>query len=165
MKAVKMKTIIQDFLTFLAEEYSYLTRIKVFLLKVPELISTGQVNEQEFQNFLEKYELETSRFLYEKKRFKEEIARELNLPVEQVTFRRLVNMGFRGFEDKGRRVLKVSNEISLLLLKISIYLKNFARLQNEFQRLNTFLYQHDYSARGVGPSHSYTPGRNFHGEA
>jgi hypothetical protein len=160
-----VKTIIQDFLTFLAEEYSYLTRIKVFLLKVPELITSGQVNELEFQNFLEKYELETSRFLYEKNRFKEEIARELNLPIEQVTFRRLVNLGYRGFEDKGRRVLKVSNEISLLLLKISIYLKNFARMQNEFRRLNTFLYQHDYSARGTDSSYSYTPGRNFHGEA
>ncbi|MCP5102918.1 MAG: hypothetical protein GY950_06055 [bacterium] len=163
MKVVKLNTIVENFLTFLAEEYRYLTRIKLFLVKVPEMIVNGDINQLEFQDFLEKYELETARFIFEKNRFKEEIARELQSPIEEITFKRLAGLGHRGFEDKGLRVLRISNEINLLLLKISVYLKNFSRMQDEFKRLNNFLYQGDYSARGAEPS--YNPGGNFYVEA
>jgi hypothetical protein len=149
----------------LSEEYSYLTKIKIFLIKIPGLITNGDINELEFQNFLEKYELETSRFLYEKNRYKDKIADELKLKPEQVTFRMLVSMGFEDFRDKGHRVLRITNEITLLLLKTSVYMKNFSNLQREFRRLNNFLYQGDYNARGTEPSHSYSPGGKFHGEA
>lgn len=160
-----MKETVRNFLTFLSEEYSYLTKIKIFLVKIPKLITDGDINELEFQNFLEKYELETSRFVYEKNRYKEKIAEELNLKPEQITFRMLVSMGFDDFRDKGRRVLRITNEITLLLLKTSIYMKNFSNLQREFRRLNNFLYQSDYNARGTEPSHTYRPGGKFYGEA
>jgi len=160
-----MKETVQNFLAFLSEEYSYLTKIKIFLVKIPGLITDGDINELEFQEFLEKYELESSRFVYEKNRYKEKIAGELNLEPEQITFRMLANMGFDEFRDKGRQVLRITNEITLLLLKTSIYMKNFSNLQREFRRLNNFLYQRDYNARGTEPSHSYRPGGKFYGEA
>ncbi len=165
MPEKKMKETVRNFLTFLSEEYGYLTKIKIFLIKIPKLITNGDINELEFQNFLEKYELETSRFLFEKNRHKEKIAEELNLKPEQVTFRMLVSMGFDDFRDKGHRVLRITNEISLLLLKTSVYIKNFSNLQREFRRLNNFLYQGDYNARGTEPSHSYRPAGKSYGEA
>lgn len=160
-----MKETVRNFLTFLSEEYSYLTKIKIFLIKIPKLITNGDINELEFQEFLEKYELETSRFVFEKNRYKEKLAEELNLRQDQVNFRMLVSMGFDEFRDKGRRVLRITNEITLLLLKTSVYIKNFSNLQREFKRLNTFLYQGDYNARGTEPSHTYRPGGKFYGEA
>jgi hypothetical protein len=162
-RSEKMKYATEKFLSFLAEEYDYLTKIKIFLIRIPELIAAGDINELEFQNFLEKYEVETAHFLHEKNRYKERIAKQLNIPVQQVTFNKLVQLGYREFEDKAWRVLKITNDINLLLVKISVYLRNFAKLQNEFKRLNSFLYQNDYSARGAPTS--YSPGRNFHGEA
>jgi hypothetical protein len=42
-------------------------------------------------------------------------------------------------------------------------MKNFSKLQREFMSLNNFLYQKDYSAKGV--EMHYDPGRNFYGEA
>ncbi|MCX6580654.1 MAG: hypothetical protein NT166_10785 [Candidatus Aminicenantes bacterium] len=162
-----MNEILENFLKFLAEEYDYLVKIKLFLLDVPDMITTGKINEPEFRDFMEKYELETARFLFEKNRFKESIAGQLNIPPGQATFKMLVNLGRREFEETGAKVIKITNEISKLLLRISIYLDNFSKLQNKFKRFNNFLYRNDYSAaaRGVELSHNYTPGRNFYGEA
>ena len=67
----KMNETVRDFLAFLSEEYSYLTKIKIFLVKIPKLITDGDINELEFQEFLEKYELESSHFVYEKNRCRE----------------------------------------------------------------------------------------------
>jgi hypothetical protein len=160
-----MKETVRNFLNFLSEEYSYLTNIKIFLIKIPRLITSNDINELEFQKFLEKYELESLRFVKEQNNFKEKIGEELNLRPEQVTYRMLVSMGFDEFADLGRRVLRITNEITMLLMKASVYLKNFSRLQGEFMRLNNFLYQHDYSARGTESSYTYKPGMNFYGEA
>lgn len=162
-----MNDILDNFLKFLAEEYDYLVKIKLFLVNVPDMITTGKINELEFRDFMEKYELETARFLFEKNRFKDSIAAQLNIPSAQVTFKVLVNLGRAEFEETGAKVIKITNEISKLLLKISIYLDNFSRLQNKFKRFNNFLYRNDYSAAalGVEPSYNYTPGRNFYGEA
>lgn len=160
-----MKETVRNFLNFLSEEYSYLTNIKLFLLKIPKLITSGDINELEFQRFLEKYELETLRFVQERNQFKENIAGELHLRPEQVTYKMLVSMGFDDFTELGSRVLRMTNEITMLLLKTSVYLKNFSRLQGEFMRLNNFLYRHDYSARGTESSYNYKPGMNFYGEA
>lgn len=160
-----MKETIRNFLNFLSEEYSYLTNIKIFLVKIPKLITDGDINELEFQKFLEKYELESLRFVKEQNNFKEKIAEEMNLRPEQVSYRMLVSMGFEEFSELGRRVLRIINEITMLLMKASVFLKNFSRLQGEFTRLNNFLYQHDYSARGTEASHTYKPGMNFYGEA
>jgi hemerythrin-like domain-containing protein len=160
-----MKETVRNFLNFLSEEHSYLTNIKIFLIKIPKLITSGDINELEFQKFLEKYELESLRFVKEQKHFKEKISEELNLRPEQVTYRMLVSMGFDEFSELGRRVLRITNEITMLLLKTSVYLKNFSRLQGEFMRLNNFLYRHDYSARGTESSYTYKPGMNFYGEA
>lgn len=160
-----MKETVRNFLNFLSEEYSYLTNIKLFLLKIPKLITSGDINELEFQRFLEKYELETLRFVQERNQFKENIAEELHLRPEQVTYKMLVSMGFDDFTELGSRVLRMTNEITMLLLKTSVYLKNFSRLQGEFMRLNNFLYRHDYSARGTESSYNYKPGMNFYGEA
>lgn len=158
-----MKDAIEKFLNFLSEEYEYLVKIKVFLVRIPELIAKGDINNLEFQSFLEKYEVETAHFLHEKNLYKEKIAKHMNIPAQQLTFNKLVQLGYKEFEDKGWRILHISNEINLLLVKISVYLRNFSRLQNEFKRLNSFLYQNDYSARGAAAP--YSPGRNFHREA
>ena len=160
-----MNETVRDFLAFLSEEYSYLTKIKIFLVKIPRLITDGDINELEFQEFMEKYELESSRFVYEKNRYREKIAGELNLEPGQISFRMLASMGFDEFRDIGHRVLQITNEITLLLLKTSIYMKNFSNLQREFRRLNNFLYQGDYNARGTEPSQPYRPGGKFYGEA
>ncbi|HLP58821.1 MAG TPA: hypothetical protein VK186_08330 [Candidatus Deferrimicrobium sp.] len=162
-----MNEILTNFLKFLAEEYDYLVRIKLFLVGVPEMITTGKINEHEFRGFMEKYELETARLLFEKNRFKELIAAQLNIPPGQLSLKLLVNMGHKEFEEIGLQVLKITNEISLLLLKVSIYLANFSKLQNEFKRLNNFLYRNDYTAaaRGGEPAYNYTPGGKFYGEA
>jgi hypothetical protein len=161
----KMKTdeVVNQFLTFLDEKYAYLTRIKLFLAGVPDLFTNGQITGTEFQTFLEKYELETAKFLAEKQWYQEKIAEGLNLEAEQITFKLLVSLGFNEFEEKGRRVLRISNEITLLLFKISIYMKNFLKLQREFMQVNNFLVQKDYSAKGV--EISYDPGRTFYREA
>lgn len=158
-----MKYAIEKFLNFLSEEYDYLTRIKLFLVRIPELIAKGDINELEFQQFMEKYEVETAHYVREKTRYKELIAKQSGIPADEVTFKMLEKLGYPEFADKGRRVLKISNEISLLLMKIAVYLRNFAKMQDEFRRLNSFLYQNDYSHRGASPS--YNPGRNFYGEA
>jgi hypothetical protein len=89
----------------------------------------------------------------------------MNVAPEQVTFLLLARLGYRDFEEKGHRVLKVSNEIAMLLLKISIYMRNFSRLRQEFKHLNHFLYQNDYSSRGTAVENRYNPGKNFYGEA
>ena len=102
-------------------------------------------------------------FLAEKNWHLEKIAEKLNIKKEQVNFKLLVTMGYKEFEDKGRRVLRISNEITLLLYKISVYMKNYLKPQQEFMRLNNFLYQKDYSPRGVEVP--YHPGKNFYGEA
>jgi len=161
----ELNELITNFLNFLNEEYHSLVKIKVFLLGIPELISNGKINQLEFQNFLEKYELQTASMIYEKNRFKDQIAEKLSTSREEVNFKVLVNLGFHDFEDIGRRVLRISNEITLLLVKISVYLKNFTRMQQEFKRLNHFLSHNDYSPRGESAFTAYNPGRNFYGEA
>jgi hypothetical protein len=155
--------IIKEFLSFLAEKYQALTKIKLFLVGVPELFANGKITEQVFQTFLEKYELETAKFISEKNHYQQEIAKKLNITKEQVNFNLLVDLGHKEFKDISRKVLSISNEISLLLYKIAIYMKNFSKLQQEFIRLNNFLFQKDYSAKGV--EMSCDPGRNFYGEA
>lgn len=160
-----MDALINDFLNFLSEEYSYLVKIKVFLVNVPQMITGNKINEVEFQAFLEKYEVETSRYVFERKRFKDQIAQKLNIPAEQVNFTYLVRLGYREFDEKARRVLRITNDINQLLFKIAIFLRNFHRLQQEFKRLNSFLYQHDYTSRGQTVASAYTPGKNFYGEA
>ena len=155
--------IIKDFSSFLEEKYQAFVKIKRFLVGIPELFANGNITHLEFQNFMEKYELETARFISEKNQYQQEIAEKLHIAKEQVNFKSLVNLGYREFRDTGRKVLSISNEITLLLYKISIYMKNYAKLQQEFMRLNNFLYQKDYSAKGV--EMSYDPGRNFYGEA
>lgn len=160
-----MDTLVNDFLNFLADEYRYLVKIKVFLVGVPKLITESKINEQEFQVFLEKYEVETAHYLFEKKRFLEQIAQRLKVSVQQVNFKYLVRLGYQGFNDKGRRVLRITNEIKQLLIKVAIFLRNFQRMQQEFRRLNSFLYQHDYSSMGHSKDVAYTPGRNYYGEA
>jgi hypothetical protein len=162
---IKMDELIKEFSDFLADEYRYLNQVKVFLMGIPERISEGDTDHFEFQNFIEKYEVQNAHFLHEKNRFKERIGEQLNMKKEQVTFRLLVQLGHREFEETGRNVLKISNEITMLLLKISIFLRNFTKLQMEFKRLNGYLYQHDYSSRGMVVENSYHTGRNFHGEA
>ncbi len=160
-----MDELIRDFLDFLAAEYKYLDQVKVFLTDIPEMITDGRINELEFQNFIEKYEIQNAHLLYEKNRYKEKIGEKLNIKKEQVSFRLLVKMGYRDFDSIGRNELKISNEISMSLLRISIFLRNYAKLQYEFKRLNSFLFQHDYSSRGVAVEYTYRPGRNFYGEA
>lgn len=160
---MKLKQEVGSFLNFLSEEYSYLTRIKLFLVNIPDLITTGEITQVEFQNFLEKFELETASFVYEKNRHKERISRLLNISPDELTFRQLVKLGFKEFEEKGFRVLRMTNEINMQLLKISVFMKNFSKLQSDFKRLNSFLYQNDYSARGSETT--YNPGGSLYMEA
>jgi hypothetical protein len=164
---MKLDETVNQFSKFLSEEYGYLLKIKLFLLDVPGMITAGNINELEFQGFLEKYEVETSRFLFEKNRYKEEIAGLLNVPREQVTFKLLVSLGYLEFDNKAHRVLKIANEITMNLLKVSVFIRNFARMNQEMKRLNTFLYQEDYSPTGMetGGSYTYQRGGNFYGEA
>ncbi len=162
-----MKELTKDFLSFLCEEYSYLEKVKLFLAEIPQLIANGSISQMEFQMFLEKYEVETSRYLFERNKYKEQIALKLHVQKDQVTFKLLVHLGYTEFEEKGLNLLKITNEIKMFLMKISIYLQNFARMQLEFKRLNNFLYQKDYSPHSVkteGP-YNFNRGRNFHGEA
>jgi hypothetical protein len=155
--------LVEDFLGFLNKKSQYLTNVKIFLLSIPELFPKGKISEMEFQNFMEKYEMETAAFLSEKNWYQEKIAEKLNVPKEQVTFKLLLNLGYNDFEATGRKVLRISNEITMLLFKISIYIKNYFKLQREFVGLNNFLYQKDYSARGM--EMPYHPGKTFYGEA
>jgi len=159
----KLKEIVNEFAEFLDQKYQYLLQIKLFLVGVPDLISNEKINQLEFQNFMEKYELETTKFLSEKNWYQEKIAEKLNIKKEEVNFKLLVNLGFSEFKEKGRKALHISNEITMILFKISVYIKNFSKLQQKFGQLNNFLYQKDYSITGVPIS--VTPGRNFYGEA
>jgi hypothetical protein len=162
-----MNDVIKDFLEFLSDEYSYLLKIKLFLLEIPDLITNGNINELEFQGFLEKYEVETAKFVFEKNRHKELIANKLHIKPEQVTLKLLVHLGHNEFEEKGRKVLKISNDISMNLMKVAVYIRNFSKMQHEFQRLNNFLYQKDYTPSGVTRqnAYNYNRGRNYYGEA
>jgi len=158
-----MDTLMKEFSDFLAEELQFLTNIKLFLARVPELLTSGEITQIEFQEFLEKYEIETARFLFEKNDYKDQIAEKLAISPAYFTFNLLAQLGFREFEDLSRRIFKAANEIGVQLVKVSIYLKNFTKLQQDFRRLNNFLYQKDYSLRGVDSP--YSPGRNFYREA
>jgi hypothetical protein len=155
--------IIKEFLSFLEEQIQVLTKIKLFLVSIPKLFTNGKISELEFQTFLEKYELETAAFIAEKNQYSKQIAEKLNIANDQVNFKLLVNLGYRKFKDRGLKMISISNEITLLLYKISIYMKNYSKLQRQFLSLNSFLHQKDYSARGV--EIPYIPGRNFYGEA
>jgi len=157
----------KNYLTFLNEEFSYLLKIKLFLLEIPGMITRGDINQLEFQSFLEKYEMEMSRFLFEKNRHKENIAQKMRVKADQVTFKLLVHVGNKDFEAMGRKIVKITNEITMHLFKVSVYMQNFAKMQMEFKRLNSFLYQNDYSAAGLGRDNIYNfnSGRNFVGEA
>jgi hypothetical protein len=162
-----MKELTNEFLTFLSEEYDYLENVKSFLVEIPALIANGSISQMEFQMFLEKYEVQTSRYIFERNKYREGIAAKLHVKKDQVTFQLLVHVGYPEFEEKGLKLLKITNEIKMHLLKITIYLRNFAKMQLEFKRLNNFLYQKDYSPRSVetdGP-YNFNRGRNFHGEA
>ncbi|MCP4213733.1 MAG: hypothetical protein GY765_03705 [bacterium] len=152
-----------DYLVFLNEQYKDLTKVKQFLSGVPKLLTSGMINQMEFQNFLEKYEMESAGLLFEENRLKQALADGLRIKPQQVSFKLLVKIGHREFEEIGRRVLRITNEIKMLMMKVAVYLKSFTRLQQEMASLNNFLYQEDYSARGV--ERPYTPGRRFYGEA
>jgi hypothetical protein len=162
-----MDELIKEYLSFLAEQYGYLTKIKLFLNRIPQMIVKGEVNQLEFQGFLEKYEVQNAHFIYEKNRFQQRIGERMRVTPEQVTFKLLVHVGHRQFEDKGRRLLRITNEIKMQLVKISIYMKNFARMQEDFRRLSNFLYQNDYTPRGTAGGNPYltNTGRNYYGEA
>lgn len=162
-----MKELMKDFLSFLSEEYGYLEEVKAFLVQIPELIANGRISQMEFQMFLEKYEVQTSRYLFERNKHIEAIAAQMHVPKDQVSFSLLVHVGYKEFEEKGLNLFKITNEIKMHLLKITIFLQNFAKMQLEFKRLNNFLYQKDYSPRSVkaeGP-YNFNRGRNFYGEA
>jgi hypothetical protein len=162
-----MDEVIKEYLEFLSEEYGYLFKIKLFLMDIPDMIATGSISELEFQGFLEKHEVETSRFLFEKNRYQESIAKNLHISKEQVTLKLLVHLGYKAFEEQGRNVLRITNEITLHLVKISVFLKNFSKMQQEFKRLNNFLYQENYSPQSIDghTAYSFNRGRNFYGEA
>lgn len=154
---------VKEFLGFLNEECDYLERVKLLMVRIPELISNGGITQMEFHDFLETFEIETSRYLNEKSKYKETLAGLLKTTTGDITFKLLVALGFPEFEETGRRVLRLGNEIKLLMLKITIFQNNFNKLQSGFKRLNNFLYQSDYSPRGSEPR--YAPGRNFYMEA
>ncbi|MGE5343867.1 MAG: hypothetical protein ACM3SY_20545 [Candidatus Omnitrophota bacterium] len=160
-----MNELINEFLEFLNQENQYLSQVKLFLMGIPERIAAGEISQMDFQAFLEKYEVQNAHMVYEKNRFKEKIGEQLNIKTDQVSFRLLVHIGHREFEETGRVLLKHTNEISMLLMKISIFLKNFEKMQMEFKRLNSYLFQNDYSPRGLSAEHYCRPGRNFYGEA
>ncbi len=160
-----MNELLKEFFDFLNEEYMYLSQVKLFLNEIPLRIENGNIDELEFQGFLEKYEVQNSHFIYEKNRYKERISEKLHIKNEHFSFRLLVHIGHREFHELGQKVFKISNEISMQLLKIAIFLKNDQKMQREFKRLNSFLYQHDYSPMGIAVESVYRPGRNFYGEA
>lgn len=164
---MKLDEYVNQYLQFLSQEYGYLVKIKLFLLDVPGMIADGNINELEFQGFMEKYEVETSRYLFEKNRHRQDIADLLRISRDEVTFKFLVGLGYREFENKGHRVLKISNEITMQLLKVSVYIRSFAQMNQEMKRLNNFLYQSDYSPTGMETqnAYSYSRGRNYVGEA
>ena len=164
---MKLDEYVNQYLQFLSEEYGYLVKIKLFLLDMPGMITGGNINELEFQGFMEKYEVETSRYLFEKNRHRKAIAEVLRIPIEEITFKFLVGLGYREFENKGHRVLKITNEITMQLLKVSVYIRSFSQMNQEMKRLNNFLYQSDYSPSGLDTqgAYSYSRGRNFYGEA
>jgi len=144
-----MNELINDFLGFLDDELNYLTGVSNFLETIPKLITENRIKEYEFGNFLEKYELELYRIASKKKSFFMRLAHYYNIDVVELNLSYLIKMGHKEFIDTGRNIIKLSNRIKLLLLKVSIYLEKFKQLNTNMKTLNKFLFQNNYASDGI----------------
>lgn len=154
---------VNDFYAFLDEETKRLLKIRDFLMTIPERITTGEITSFEFQNFVETYELETYRFHNTKMDHMRKVTVALNIPAEELSFQTLIKMGYTDFNKIAPEFIAITNQIKSMLLKTTIFIKNFMRLNQELMRLNNYLLQNDYSRKGreKNDHHSYS----FHREA
>lgn len=160
-----MKETIREFSALLKNELNFLLAVKAFLATIPEALEKGDVLIRDFQLFMEKYEYDSHCLLAEKNHLLKEIAALLNIAVENLNLPLLVNMGYGEFEDIQIKIHKTTNEVSLQLLKISIFLKNYARLNTEQLGFNSFLFQSNYSDSLTNKKFNSRKGQRFYGEA
>lgn len=149
-----MNELINNFSTFLTKECEELERIKTFLFELPDQISHGRTHAFDFQKYLEQHEIKTRRILEEKNRYLSTIAQHMNAPEEKVTLDFLYRLGYEEFHRLKVKLNQLSTEIAYLLLKCSIFLKNYARMNSKFKQINNFLLQSDYTIRGENPEKS-----------
>jgi len=128
-----MNGVIKEFFVFLENELSYLENVSKFLDSVPKLITGNRIDSYEFGNYLEKYELEVYRIASQKKGL----------------LLQLAASGHKEFIEMGKKIFAVSNRIKFTLLKVSIYLSKFTKLNNDLKKVNRFLFQDNYSASGI----------------
>ena len=144
-----MEGIIKAFYELLENELTYLETVNRFLETVPSLIAHNKITNYEFNNFLEQYELEVYRIATEKKRYFIQIAKYLNIEIADLSFNLIAKAGYREFLDIGKRIIRISNKIKLTLLKVSIYISKFSKLNSDLGKINQFLLQNNYSAKGT----------------
>lgn len=144
-----MNGVIKDFFVFLENELSYLEKVSQFLDSVPKLITGNRIDSYEFGNYLEKYELEVYRIASQKKGLLLQLAAYYKIDVTDVSFTYISNSGHKEFLQIGKKIFDISNRIKFTLLKVSIYLAKFTKLNNDLKKVNRFLFQDNYSASGI----------------
>jgi len=71
-------------------------------------------------------------------------------------------LGYTEFSELGRKIIPLAQENSNLLLQVSVYLKNYARLNQAFMGLNNFFRRESYSPAEMRRN---PIGQNFFSEA
>ncbi len=153
-----MVNAVKDFYDFLDVETKRLLKIRDFIATIPDRITRGEITTIEFQNFVETYELETYKFHNTKQDHIKKVTESLNIPAEELSFQLLVKMGYTDFIKLAPEFIAITDQIKSMLLKTSIFIKNFMRLNQELMKLNNYLLQNDYSRQGREKSdhHSYS---------
>lgn len=144
-----MNGVIKEFFVFLEGELAYLNNVNKFLESVPKLITGNKIDSFEFGNFLEKYEMEVYKIASRKKNILIKIAAYYKIDVVELNFTYISNSGHKEFIELGREVFRISNKIKFTLLKVSIYLTKFSKLNNDLKSVNRFLFQDNYSSNGI----------------
>lgn len=142
--------VLKKFYEFLELELTYLKDANNFLKTIPDMIVKNKLKDFEFGNFIEKYEMEVYKIALKKKDFLIEISEYYGVDANEISITYLDKVSDFGYMNLKKEIIKLSNMIVDNLLKVSIYLNRFAKLNGDLKKINGFLYQGNYASDGEG---------------
>ncbi len=144
-----------SFYRLLEEEAAALTQASDLLSDLPERLGGEEILTREFSNVLERLEVRMLRLHGQKQDTIRQLAGLLEVPPSGVTFALLATRGHPEFAGIGVALLRLARDLNRQIFRLTVFLKNQRRFQQEWAQLNRFLSGETYSAQGEQNSVSH----------